>query len=120
MIAKSSSSIEESLARALASAVTAAMCEVVVPAIRETLRESFTRAEQHQPINVGLADAAVLLSISESQLHRLARRGVVPSLIVGGRRLFSVDALREWVQQSSGANRKSARQAPRKSEVQRA
>lgn len=43
--------------------------------------------------------AAGMLSISERKLSDLVRRDAVPSTKIDGRRLFSVDGLRVWVQQ---------------------
>ncbi len=41
--------------------------------------------------------AAEALGISESTLWRWVEEGIVPSVLVGGTRVFSVDALREWL-----------------------
>ena len=48
-----------------------------------------------------LSKAAQLLSMSERKLWSLAISGNVPSFKVGNSRFFSIEALREWIQEQS-------------------
>jgi excisionase family DNA binding protein len=49
------------------------------------------------PIALGLRDAARLIGVSDRWLWERAERGEVPSAVIGGRRLFRVSALEEWL-----------------------
>ncbi len=49
------------------------------------------------PLCVGKRDAARLLGISERTLTSRSIDGEVPSFVVGGRRLYPVDLLQEWI-----------------------
>jgi excisionase family DNA binding protein len=54
------------------------------------------------PLAVGLRDAARLLGVSESWLGQRAKAGEIPSVLVGGRRLFVVESLRQWLAGQDG------------------
>jgi len=49
------------------------------------------------PLAVGTRDAAKLLGLSERSIAELVARQEIPSFKLGGRRLFSVEALRAWI-----------------------
>jgi excisionase family DNA binding protein len=45
-------------------------------------------------IMVGVKEAAALLSVSSRTIHRMAKNGTLPSVLLERRRVFSVDALK--------------------------
>lgn len=49
------------------------------------------------PLAVSLRDAARLLGVSDRWLWTQAQAGAVPSVMIGGRRLFRVAALDQWL-----------------------
>ena len=49
------------------------------------------------PIMIGQREAARVLGLSERTLSKLIADGDIPSIRLGGRRLFSVEALKAWV-----------------------
>jgi hypothetical protein len=52
------------------------------------------------PLSVGLRDAARLLGVSDRWLWSQSQSGAVPCSSIGGRRLFRVAALEEWLRQN--------------------
>lgn len=50
-----------------------------------------------EPITVGARRAAEMLDISERTVAELVSREEIPSIKLGGRRLFSVEALKAWI-----------------------
>lgn|GEM_PF-934705 len=46
-------------------------------------------------IAVGVKEAAALLSVSVRTIHRMAKNGSIPSVLLEGRRVFSVEALKQ-------------------------
>ena len=49
------------------------------------------------PLCVGKRDAARLLGISERTLTSRSMDGEIPSFVCGGRRLYPIDLLQEWI-----------------------
>lgn len=47
-------------------------------------------------IALGVREAAAALSVSPRTVEALAKAGVLPSFTLGRRRLFAVEALRDW------------------------
>lgn len=65
------------------------------------------------PLCVGKRDAAKLLGISERTLTTRSVDGEIPSFVVGGRRLYPIELLQEWIrrkvmEQSKVDNEKKA------------
>lgn len=58
-----------------------------------------------EPLAVDTRTAARLLSISVRYLRQLVRRGEIPSLRLGRRRLFRVEDLRRWLEAHSAHDR---------------
>lgn len=58
-------------------------------------------SEKDQKLTVRLAELAKLLSLSERAVWALADSGDLPSFKLGSARLFSMDAVREWIQSKS-------------------
>lgn len=57
-----------------------------------------TRPRDLQPLAVSLREAARLVGLSDSGLENLIDRGEGPKFLrAGHRRLFRIDALREWL-----------------------
>lgn len=54
-----------------------------------------------QPLSVGARDAAKLIGVSERTVAEQVAKNAIPSFKLGGRRLFSVKALTEWVDRMS-------------------
>ena len=50
-----------------------------------------------EPIGISAKEAAKALSISERTLWQFTKDGVIPAVKVGSRVIYSVDALREFV-----------------------
>jgi len=46
-------------------------------------------------IAVGVKEAAALLSVSARTIHRMAKNGTIPSVLLEGRRVFPVEALKQ-------------------------
>ena len=67
------------------------------------------QAKQLAPLSVGSRDAARLLSISERHLANLTASGAIPSLMIGGRRVYRVATLDKWLQaqEQAGGNSES-------------
>jgi predicted DNA-binding transcriptional regulator AlpA len=66
-------------------------------------------AKSIAPLTVGLKDAARLLGISERSLWGMANRGEVPCVRLGGRLVFRVGSLDEWlVEREKAGNRSPA------------
>ncbi len=57
------------------------------------------------PLCVGKRDAAKLLGISERTLTSRSIEGEIPSFVVGGRRLYPVDLLQEWIKKKVAEQR---------------
>lgn len=55
-----------------------------------------TQAGQIEPIAVNARQAAKLLGLCDRTVLRLAKDGKIPSVKVGTRVIFSIQALREW------------------------
>ena len=49
------------------------------------------------PLAVGTRGAGKLLDISERNIAELVAKNAIPSFKIGGRRLFSVEALKAWI-----------------------
>ena len=47
-------------------------------------------------IAVGVKEAAALLSVSVRTIHRMAKNGSLPSVLLEGRRVFPVEALKQF------------------------
>ncbi len=76
--------------------------DAAVNDISTSIRANEARGSKHSagdPILVGIREAAALLGIGTRKLHDLAQSGAVPSLKIGTRRLFPVEALKGWVAQ---------------------
>jgi len=58
---------------------------------------TITRPRDLAPLAVGLRDAARMLGVSDRHLATLARAGEVPSVMIGGRRLFRLATLDAWL-----------------------
>jgi excisionase family DNA binding protein len=56
-----------------------------------------THKPQIEPITVGALAASKLLGLSERSIAELVSRDEIPSIKLGGRRLFSVEALKAWI-----------------------
>ena len=56
------------------------------------------------PVLVREDRAAELLSVSPRKVREWASTGIVPSVKIGGLRLYSPDALREWALMASRAS----------------
>jgi len=54
------------------------------------------------PLSVGVENAAKATDISETTLKKLVRENKIPSRKMGGRRIFIVDELREWLKELPG------------------
>ncbi len=52
------------------------------------------RLDPMDRIMVGVKEAAALLSVSSRTIHRMAKNGTLPSVLLERRRVFSVDALK--------------------------
>jgi len=50
-----------------------------------------------EPLALGAREAARALGVSERTVWALVKRGQIPSAMVGGRRLFPVASLRDWL-----------------------
>lgn len=61
------------------------------------------------------AEAAEQLAISESQLRRLARTGVIPSVRIGGIIRYSSATLQEWIRQSESTDAPTRTLLPKQS-----
>ncbi|MEP0846206.1 MAG: helix-turn-helix domain-containing protein [Phycisphaerae bacterium] len=61
-------------------------------------------AGNEQPARLALSarEAAAALGISARTLWTLANRGAIPSVKLGARRLYPVEALREWLAEQAG------------------
>jgi excisionase family DNA binding protein len=60
----------------------------------------------HPPLALRTGEAARTLSVSSSTLERLRRQGLIPSLKVGGTRLYLVEDLQAFLK----ANRESGKE----------
>ena len=58
---------------------------------------SATQEARISPLLVNVRDASRLLSISEKTVWSRAKQGILPSVRIGKRRLFSVSALEAWI-----------------------
>ncbi len=58
--------------------------------------EALKRLEPIVRILLTVDEAAAALGISEKSLRERSLSGEIPSFTIGDRRLYSVDALREW------------------------
>lgn len=61
------------------------------------------------------AEAAEQLAISESQLRRLARTGVIPSVRIGGIIRYSSATLQEWIRKSESTDAPTRTPQPKRS-----
>jgi len=52
-----------------------------------------------RPVLVSVREAASLLGISPRMVHELVRRGDLPSVKIGARRLFRPESLAAWAMQ---------------------
>ena len=59
------------------------------------------RADSLQPIAVREREAARLLGISPKSVFNLTKAGVLPSIKLGGCRLYSVAALQRWIDEQA-------------------
>jgi excisionase family DNA binding protein len=57
------------------------------------------------PLCIGKRDAANLLGISERTLTTRSIEGEIPSLVIGGRRLYPFDLLQEWIRKKVAEQR---------------
>jgi excisionase family DNA binding protein len=69
-------------------------------------RPTIAKPADIAPLAVGLVDAAKLLSVSPRHLQKLAATGVVPSVMIGGRRTFRVASLDAWLRRQEVATGK--------------
>lgn len=54
------------------------------------------------PLLIGISEVAPMLGVCEKTLWRCARDGVIPSIRIGNRWLFSVESLRAWIVAQEG------------------
>jgi excisionase family DNA binding protein len=64
----------------------------------------FYPSEQPPAISLRPQQAAHAIGISLSTLERLTKTGEVPAVKVGRVRLYSVDALKDWLHGKGGTN----------------
>ena len=65
------------------------------------------QATEPQPLAVRATEAARMLGISERTLWSLANRGEVPTVKIGGVRLYPVDELRAWLSRLAKSSKRS-------------
>jgi len=53
--------------------------------------------EEHKPITINSKQAAAMLGISYWQILEMAKRGEIPYIPVGKKRLFREEALLRWL-----------------------
>ena len=49
------------------------------------------------PVGLSVAEVAKRLSVSERHIHRLIRRGQLPSILIGRRRIILASAISAWL-----------------------
>ncbi len=68
------------------------------------MKNEMTPNDVLRPIAYRPADTARLLGISLSHLDRMTKAGEIPYALLGGIRVYSDDALREWIIEKTAQN----------------